>query len=119
MGEGGPISQPGRPNVLTLPPREGRCSLDTSFSVFKYMALYSLTQFISVLILYTVGVCRAPAQSRAREQAVPGPGRGAPHVWLGARQGLDRGWSQSLLCRFLAVWLGRVPSLSGLASGRW
>ncbi|XP_075802719.1 polyamine-transporting ATPase 13A2 isoform X7 [Microtus pennsylvanicus] len=34
--------------------REGRCSLDTSFSVFKYMALYSLTQFISVLILYTV-----------------------------------------------------------------
>uniref|UniRef100_A0A8C3VY99 Polyamine-transporting ATPase 13A2 n=1 Tax=Catagonus wagneri TaxID=51154 RepID=A0A8C3VY99_9CETA len=34
--------------------REGRCSLDTSFSVFKYMALYSLTQFVSVLILYTV-----------------------------------------------------------------
>uniref|UniRef100_A0A673TFL3 ATPase cation transporting 13A2 n=1 Tax=Suricata suricatta TaxID=37032 RepID=A0A673TFL3_SURSU len=34
--------------------REGRCSLDTSFSVFKYMALYSLTQFISVLILYTL-----------------------------------------------------------------
>ncbi|XP_035163802.1 polyamine-transporting ATPase 13A2 isoform X46 [Callithrix jacchus] len=34
--------------------REGRCSLDTSFSVFKYMALYSLTQFISVLILYTI-----------------------------------------------------------------
>ncbi|XP_043429813.1 polyamine-transporting ATPase 13A2 isoform X5 [Prionailurus bengalensis] len=36
--------------------REGRCSLDTSFSVFKYMALYSLTQFISVLILYTVAL---------------------------------------------------------------
>ncbi|XP_024410042.2 polyamine-transporting ATPase 13A2 isoform X4 [Desmodus rotundus] len=34
--------------------REGRCSLDMSFSVFKYMALYSLTQFISVLILYTI-----------------------------------------------------------------
>ncbi|XP_036900998.1 polyamine-transporting ATPase 13A2 isoform X8 [Sturnira hondurensis] len=34
--------------------REGRCSLDTSFSVFKFMALYSLTQFISVLILYTI-----------------------------------------------------------------
>ncbi|XP_032970655.1 polyamine-transporting ATPase 13A2 isoform X4 [Rhinolophus ferrumequinum] len=34
--------------------REGRCSLDTSFSVFKYMALYSLTQFMSVLILYTI-----------------------------------------------------------------
>ncbi|XP_060056839.1 polyamine-transporting ATPase 13A2 isoform X1 [Erinaceus europaeus] len=34
--------------------REGRCALDTSFSVFKYMALYSLTQFISVLLLYTI-----------------------------------------------------------------
>lgn len=34
--------------------REGRCSLVTSFSLFKYMALYSLIQFCSVLILYTV-----------------------------------------------------------------
>uniref|UniRef100_A0AAY4EH67 Cation-transporting ATPase n=1 Tax=Denticeps clupeoides TaxID=299321 RepID=A0AAY4EH67_9TELE len=34
--------------------REGRCSLVTSFSLFKYMALYSLIQFASVLILYTV-----------------------------------------------------------------
>uniref|UniRef100_G1L103 ATPase cation transporting 13A2 n=1 Tax=Ailuropoda melanoleuca TaxID=9646 RepID=G1L103_AILME len=43
--------------------REGRCSLDTSFSVFKYMALYSLTQFISVLILYTTSaVPVTPAQ---------------------------------------------------------
>ncbi|KAJ8016642.1 hypothetical protein DPEC_G00009360 [Dallia pectoralis] len=33
--------------------REGRCSLVTSFSLFKYMALYSLIQFTSVLILYT------------------------------------------------------------------
>uniref|UniRef100_A0A8C9VTD2 ATPase cation transporting 13A2 n=1 Tax=Scleropages formosus TaxID=113540 RepID=A0A8C9VTD2_SCLFO len=34
--------------------REGRCALVTSFSLFKYMALYSLIQFCSVLILYTV-----------------------------------------------------------------
>nr|XP_020468149.1 probable cation-transporting ATPase 13A2 isoform X2 [Monopterus albus]XP_020468150.1 probable cation-transporting ATPase 13A2 isoform X2 [Monopterus albus] len=33
--------------------REGRCSLVTSFSIFRYMALYSLVQFCSVLILYT------------------------------------------------------------------
>ncbi|KAM3872209.1 polyamine-transporting ATPase 13A2 [Diretmus argenteus] len=33
--------------------REGRCSLVTSFSLFRYMALYSLIQFCSVLILYT------------------------------------------------------------------
>lgn len=38
------------PNVI----REGRCSLETSFEMFKYMAMYSLTQFICVLILYTV-----------------------------------------------------------------
>nr|XP_028597190.1 cation-transporting ATPase 13A2 isoform X3 [Podarcis muralis] len=34
--------------------REGRCSLVTSFAVFKYMALYSLVQFVSVLLLYTI-----------------------------------------------------------------
>ncbi|CAG0920834.1 unnamed protein product [Notodromas monacha] len=33
--------------------REGRCALVTSFGAFKYMALYSLVQFFSVLILYT------------------------------------------------------------------
>lgn len=31
---------------------EGRCALSTSFAIFKYMALYSLIQFFSVLILY-------------------------------------------------------------------
>lgn len=34
--------------------REGRCSLITSFSLFRYMALYSLVQFCSVLVLYTL-----------------------------------------------------------------
>ena len=34
--------------------REGRAALVTSFGVFKYMALYSLIQFTSVLILYSV-----------------------------------------------------------------
>lgn len=34
--------------------REGRCSLVTSFSLFRYMALYSLIQFCSVLILYSM-----------------------------------------------------------------
>lgn len=34
--------------------REGRCSLVTSFSLFRYMAMYSLIQFSSVLILYTM-----------------------------------------------------------------
>ncbi|XP_008316832.1 polyamine-transporting ATPase 13A2 isoform X2 [Cynoglossus semilaevis] len=34
--------------------REGRCSLVTSFSLFKYMAMYSLIQFCSVNILYTL-----------------------------------------------------------------
>ncbi|XP_035227612.1 probable cation-transporting ATPase 13A3 [Stegodyphus dumicola] len=44
------------PNIRCVPIviREGRCALVTSFSTFKFIALYSLTQFISVLILYTV-----------------------------------------------------------------
>ncbi|XP_046387712.1 polyamine-transporting ATPase 13A3-like [Ischnura elegans] len=43
------------PNVTCVPAvvREGRCALVTSFAVFKYMALYSMVQFISVLILYS------------------------------------------------------------------
>ena len=35
--------------------RQGRCALVTSFGIFKYMAAYSLTQFISVMILYDIG----------------------------------------------------------------
>lgn len=36
--------------------REGRCALTTSFETFKYMAMYSLIQFMTVLILYSVRV---------------------------------------------------------------
>jgi cation-transporting ATPase 13A3/4/5 len=34
--------------------KEGRAALVTSFSIFKYMAGYSITQFVSVMILYEV-----------------------------------------------------------------
>ncbi|XP_058794306.1 polyamine-transporting ATPase 13A3 isoform X2 [Phymastichus coffea] len=39
--------------VLTVI-REGRAALVTSFGIFKYMAGYSLTQFISVMLLYSI-----------------------------------------------------------------
>ncbi|KAM6924917.1 polyamine-transporting ATPase 13A2 [Xenentodon cancila] len=42
--------------------REGRCSLVTSFSLFRYMALYSLIQFCSVIILNTVKTSLADLQ---------------------------------------------------------
>ncbi|XP_061592623.1 cation-transporting ATPase 13A2 isoform X2 [Cololabis saira] len=42
--------------------REGRCSLVTSFSLFRYMALYSLIQFCSVIILNTVKTTLADLQ---------------------------------------------------------
>ncbi|KAM3617951.1 uncharacterized protein V6R79_013182 [Siganus canaliculatus] len=42
--------------------REGRCSLVTSFGLFRYMALYSLIQLCSVLILYTVKTSLADLQ---------------------------------------------------------
>ncbi|XP_022343828.2 polyamine-transporting ATPase 13A3-like isoform X2 [Crassostrea virginica] len=38
------------PNVI----RQGRAALVTSYGIFKYMACYSLTQFVSVSILYWV-----------------------------------------------------------------
>eukprot|EP01028_Stygiella_incarcerata_P004976 TRINITY_DN214_c0_g1_i2.p1 TRINITY_DN214_c0_g1~~TRINITY_DN214_c0_g1_i2.p1 ORF type:complete len:680 (-),score=167.20 TRINITY_DN214_c0_g1_i2:43-2082(-) len=34
--------------------REGRCSLATSFQLFKFVALYSMIQFISVILLYKI-----------------------------------------------------------------
>lgn len=44
------------PNITCIPYliREGRGALVTSFGIFKYMAVYSLTQFITVIILYTI-----------------------------------------------------------------
>ena len=35
--------------------RECRCALVTSFGMFKYMASYSLTQFICCMMLYQLG----------------------------------------------------------------
>lgn len=48
-----------QPNISCIPSliREGRASLVTAFAVLKYMASYSLTQFVSVIILYTVSIC--------------------------------------------------------------
>lgn len=40
---------------FTVYHREGRAALVTSFSCFKYMALYSLIQFTSVTLLYAFG----------------------------------------------------------------
>lgn len=34
--------------------KEGRAALVTSFGIFKFMASYSLNQFVSVLILYSM-----------------------------------------------------------------
>lgn len=38
------------PNII----KEGRCALVTSVAIFKFMAAYSLVQFASVLILYSI-----------------------------------------------------------------
>ncbi|KAK6639831.1 hypothetical protein RUM43_008106 [Polyplax serrata] len=44
------------PNISCIPMviREGRAALVTSFGIFKYVASYSLIQFVSVLILYSI-----------------------------------------------------------------
>jgi cation-transporting ATPase 13A2 len=43
------------PNITCIPiiVREGRAALVTSFSIFKYMALYSLIEFLTVCMLYS------------------------------------------------------------------
>ncbi len=44
------------PNIECVPLviREGRCALVTSFGVVKFICMYSLTQFVSVILLYTL-----------------------------------------------------------------
>ena len=44
------------PDISCVPEliRESRAALVTSFGVFKYMAAYSITQFVSVMILYDI-----------------------------------------------------------------
>ncbi|KAM7409529.1 hypothetical protein PAMA_001151 [Pampus argenteus] len=44
------------PNISCVPSliREGRAALITSFCVFKFMALYSMIQYISVTLLYSI-----------------------------------------------------------------
>ncbi|PAA81636.1 hypothetical protein BOX15_Mlig034017g3, partial [Macrostomum lignano] len=44
-------------NISCVPTliREGRCAIVTSFGTFKFMAGYSITQFVSCLILYYIG----------------------------------------------------------------
>lgn len=44
------------PDISCVPQliREGRAALVTSFGIFKYMAAYSITQFVSVMILYEI-----------------------------------------------------------------
>uniref|UniRef100_A0A674MXZ1 Polyamine-transporting ATPase 13A3 n=1 Tax=Takifugu rubripes TaxID=31033 RepID=A0A674MXZ1_TAKRU len=46
------------PNISCVPSliREGRAALITSFCVFKFMALYSIIQYISVTLLYSVNL---------------------------------------------------------------
>lgn len=45
-----------QPNISCVPSviREGRAALVTSFGIFKYIAAYSLIQFISVMVLYSI-----------------------------------------------------------------
>ncbi|XP_078615049.1 polyamine-transporting ATPase 13A3-like isoform X2 [Branchiostoma floridae x Branchiostoma japonicum] len=44
------------PNIQCVPTviREGRAALVTSFGSFKYMALYSMVQFVSIITLYSI-----------------------------------------------------------------
>uniref|UniRef100_A0A6Q2ZDG2 Cation-transporting P-type ATPase N-terminal domain-containing protein n=1 Tax=Esox lucius TaxID=8010 RepID=A0A6Q2ZDG2_ESOLU len=50
------------PNISCVPSliREGRAALITSFCVFKFMALYSIIQYISVTLLYSVSSFLSP-----------------------------------------------------------
>ncbi|XP_075218287.1 polyamine-transporting ATPase 13A3-like isoform X2 [Lycorma delicatula] len=47
--------QKGNINCVLELIKEGRCALVTSFGLFNFMTMYSLIQFISVIVLYRIG----------------------------------------------------------------
>lgn len=54
------------PDIRCVPTviKEGRCALVTSYAVSKYMAAYSLNEFLSVMLLYNDGTNISDGQVR-------------------------------------------------------
>ncbi|XP_054464832.1 cation-transporting ATPase 13A2 [Anoplopoma fimbria] len=108
--------------------REGRCSLITSFSLFRYMALYSLIQFCSVLILYTVSTSLADLQFLFCDLFVVTllaivMGRGGPskvlHPFRPSASLLTLPVLGSLLIHTCAIVLGQLAALFITTSQDW
>ncbi|KAM6930111.1 polyamine-transporting ATPase 13A2 [Lycodopsis pacificus] len=108
--------------------REGRCSLVTSFSLFRYMALYSLIQFCSVLVLYTVRTTLADWQFLLCDLFVVTPlaivmGRGGPseelHPCRPSASLLALPVLGSLLVHTCMIVLGQLAALFITTSQDW
>ncbi|XP_031724671.1 polyamine-transporting ATPase 13A2 isoform X2 [Anarrhichthys ocellatus] len=108
--------------------REGRCSLVTSFSLFRYMALYSLIQFCSVLVLYTVRTTLADWQFLFCDLFVVTPlaivmGRGGPgeelHPYRPSASLLALPVLGSLLVHTCMIVLGQLAALFITTSQDW
>ncbi|PIO16069.1 hypothetical protein AB205_0205700, partial [Aquarana catesbeiana] len=108
--------------------REGRCSLETSFETFKYMAMYSLIQFITVLILYTVDTNLGDFQFLLFDLVITATvailmGRTGPASELGIKRPLGTLISipvlGSLICQTLLVLLVLLMSYFLTTSQPW
>ncbi|CAH2318429.1 cation-transporting ATPase 13A2 isoform X2 [Pelobates cultripes] len=108
--------------------REGRCSLETSFGVFKYMALYSLTQFITVLVLYTVSTNLGDFQFLFIDLVIATSvailmGRTGPADELGIKRPLGTLISipvlGSLILQILLIWIAILLSVFITQSQTW
>uniref|UniRef100_A0A674NVX0 ATPase 13A3 n=1 Tax=Takifugu rubripes TaxID=31033 RepID=A0A674NVX0_TAKRU len=78
------------PNISCVPSliREGRAALITSFCVFKFMALYSIIQYISVTLLYSVRIISSKLCSWEIR-----------HVYLILCHVLNAAWKELVSCR--------------------
>ena len=89
------------PNVSCVPKliMEGRAALTTSFSVFKYMALYSITQFVTASVLYSVSWGEGGRGGGRGGGTEGGRGRREGNVVI-----LDKGGSPPPLMHFSLPW---------------
>ncbi|KAM8927889.1 polyamine-transporting ATPase 13A2 [Pelodytes ibericus] len=108
--------------------REGRCSLETSFGVFKYMALYSLTQFLTVIILYTLSSNLGDFQFLFIDLVITTSvavlmGRTGPANELGVRRPLGTLISipvlGSLILQILIIWVIQLITVFITQSQSW
>ena len=109
-----------RPNIECIPPllSEGRSSLVTSFQLFRYISMYSLTQFGAAILTYFVGSVLGNWQYLYQDLIVVFPLLSCHHTVHSEYAELYRKWSAVTATPWPACAVGRT-ALRGCRARAW